>query len=536
MPKQRVVVGMLGTTLDRGFGAKRWHRWRPTVAAALQPGLPVDRLELLHPAGHEGLARRIADDIAARAPATVVRCHALPPHDPWELEATYDLLAGVFAELGLDEDRDDLLVHISTGTHIVQICLFLMVETRQLPGRLLQTAPGGEDPVVGQSTVIDLNLRRYDRIHRRFEAQRVEATGLLKDGIDTRNPAFNRLIDEIERVAVRSTAPILILGPTGAGKSALAKRIAALKRARGRLSGAMVELNCATLRGDAAMSALFGHVKGAFTGALSARPGLLRAADGGLLFLDEIGELGLDEQAMLLRALEEGRFFPMGSDREAESQFQLIAGTNVDLSAAVAAGRFRGDLLARIHTWTFRLPGLAERPEDIEPNLDHELRRQGAGLGRRLSMNREARARFLAFARAPEARWTGNFRDLAAAALRMGTLAESGRIDVPDVVAEEERLRAAWGPPPAAPRPGPTGEALLEALLSPEAALALDPFDAVQLAYVLGVCAQAESQSAAGRALFAKSRLLKTSTNDADRLRKYLQRFGIDWAQVQAAR
>jgi transcriptional regulatory protein RtcR len=145
-----------------------------------------------------------------------------------------------------------------------------------------------------------------------------------------------------------------------------------LKRGRHRLTGPFIEVNCATLRGDAAMSTLFGHVKGAFTGAQTTRAGLLRAAHGGLLFLDEIGELGLDEQAMLLKAIEEKRFFPVGSDAEVTSDFELIAGTHRDLRQMVAAGTFREDLYARINLWTYNLPGLAERREDIEPNLEFE--------------------------------------------------------------------------------------------------------------------------------------------------------------------
>ena len=94
-----------------------------------------------------------------------------------------------------------------------------------------------------------------------------------------------------------------------------------------------------------------------------------------MLFLDEIGELGADEQAMLLRAIEEKAFYPLGSDRERTSDFQLVAGTNRDLGALVREGRFREDLLARINLWTFRLPALRERVEDIEPNLDFELDR-----------------------------------------------------------------------------------------------------------------------------------------------------------------
>src|SRR5262249_54579488 len=161
--------------------------------------------------------------------------------------------------------------------------------------------------------------------------------------------------------------------------------------------------------GDSAMSALFGHVKGAFTGAVSPRPGLLCKADKGLLLLDEIGELGLDEQAMLLRALEEKCFLPVGSDEEEHSDFQLIAGTNRDLPALVREARFREDLLARINLWTFRLPSLSQRPEDIEPNFDYELECFGKRSGVHITCSREARERFLNFATSPEALWTGNF-------------------------------------------------------------------------------------------------------------------------------
>ena len=109
---------------------------------------------------------------------------------------------------------------------------------------------------------------------------------------------------------------------------------------------------CATLRGNTAMSTLFGHKKGSYTGATTDRPGLLRTADKGVLFLDEVGELGLDEQAMLLRAIEEKIFYPLGSDTPVKSRFQLICGTNRDLAKEVAEGRFRADLLARINCWT----------------------------------------------------------------------------------------------------------------------------------------------------------------------------------------
>src|SRR5262249_49106869 len=157
------------------------------------------------------------------------------------------------------------------------------------------------------------------------------------------------------------------------------------------------------------MSALFGHKKGAFTGALKDRPGLLKTADSGVLFLDEIGELGLDEQARLLRALEDKTFLPLGSDNESRSDFQLIAGTNRDLFRGVREGRFRDDLLARINLWTFSLPGLHDRPEDIEPNLQFELDQFARKSGNRITFNREARQLFLDFALSASAAWKSNF-------------------------------------------------------------------------------------------------------------------------------
>lgn len=266
----------------------------------------------------------------------------------------------------------------------------------------------------------------------------------------------------------------------------------------------------------------FGHVKGAFTGAQKDRPGLLRTADGGVLFLDEIGELGPDEQAMLLRALEEKRFLPCGGDAEVESDFQLIAGTNRDLPAAVRAGRFREDLLARINLWSFTLPGLRERPEDIEPNLDYELEQFARRAGTRVTMSREVREAFLRFATSSAARWPANFRDLNACVTRMATLATGGRISAEGLAMELERLQSAWAPAAADSQ----ADAVLE-LLGEAAAAKLDLFDRAQLGFVIGVCRDSATLSDAGRKLFAVTRAKRATANDTDRLRKYLARFGV---------
>jgi transcriptional regulatory protein RtcR len=488
--------------------------------------LRVDRLVLIHGSLHRRLAEYVTADIADVSPETEVVPHLLDFDDPWDFEEVYGKLLDFARAFPFDPEAEDYLVHITTGTHVAQICLFLLTEARYLPGRLLQTQPHrGVPDAVGTWTAIDLDLSRYDSIATRFAVASAESTSFLKSGIETRNQAFNAMIDEIERVAGRSRAPLLLMGPTGAGKSQLARRIYDLKRLRHQVQGPFVEVNCATLKGDSAMSALFGHCKGAFTGAVADRAGLLRTADGGMLFLDEIGELGLDEQAMILRAIEEGRFLPVGSDKEAASDFQLVAGTNRDLVSAVADGRFRDDLFARLNLWTFRLPGLAERREDIEPNLDYELERYAEREGTRATFNKEARERYASFATSPSAQWSGNFRDLAASVTRMATLSSNGRIDKACVDAEIARLGALWS------GQGARGDGL-EAVLSDQQLAALDPFDRVQLAEVVRVCRACRSLSEAGRCLFAASRKLRSSTNDADRLRKYLARFGLAWPDL----
>ncbi|MFT4625294.1 MAG: transcriptional regulatory protein RtcR [Myxococcota bacterium] len=523
-----VVIGLLGTTLDMGAGPKRWNRWRPTVSLFQHDDLQIDRLDLIVPDARR--SRTVESDITTLSPHTEVRLHELPFDDPWDFDEVYAGLHAFARGYSFDTEAERYLMHITTGTHVAQICLFLLTEARFLPGKLLQSSPrsrAGDADGPGYDT-IDLDLARYDRIAQRFDTEAREASAFLKAGIETQNDAFNRLIDRIEQVAGASRAPILLTGPTGAGKSRLAVRIYELKKARRQLAGRLVEVNCATLRGDGAMSALFGHRRGAFTGAVTDRAGLLREADGGLLFLDEIAELGLDEQAMLLRAIEEKRFLPMGSEREVRSDFQLIAGTNRDLREAVATGRFREDLLARLDLWTFRLPGLAERREDIRPNLDYELEQFARENSRRVSFNAEARARFLAFAEAPSAPWRANFRDLNAAVVRMSTLAPGGRIGVEDVEEEMARLRYAWQ------RPGSTSGGFQVERVLGERAAELDRFDRVQLEDVLAVIQSAPSRSDAGRELFGVSRLSRRRTNDSDRLRKYLLKWELDYDTVRA--
>ena len=525
MAKPLVLIGQLGTMLDKGTYPQRWDNWRPSVDLFRHEDLTIDRFELLAGKRFHKLADQVRADIESISPETTVVIHDVEARDPWDFADVYGALRSFVDGYTFDEEREDYLAHITTGTHVSQICMFLLTETRHLPARLIQSSPQRKErSAVGKYSIIDLDLSRYDALAARFEEERRTGVSFLKAGIDTRNPAFNALMDRIEEVSLASNAPILLTGPTGVGKTKLARRVHELKRRGTHVTGEFVEINCATLRGDSAMSALFGHEKGAFTGALNSRGGLLLAANKGLLFLDEIGELGLDEQAMLLRAIEDGVFQPLGSDQTVSSSFQLIAGTNRDLAECVREGRFREDLLARIDLWSFELPSLRDRLEDIEPNLEFELERLSREFGRVLRFNKESHARFLKFATASDTAWRANFRDFGAAVTRMGTLAGGGRITSAIVDEEVLRLRTHWSRM-AGDKPG---DGIVEEVLGDEAA-ELDLFDRVQLEEVLRVCRKSRSLSDAGRALFAVSRTRKTTSNDATRLAKYLAKFGLKW-------
>ena len=531
------AISVLGTQKDAhgGTSPARWNTWRPTIGLVQQEALRIDELHLILNEEYRHLAEQVGADIATVSPETKVVIDIVQLKDPWDFEEVYEKFYDYAKKPCFHEEGTDYYIHITTGSHVEQICLFLLAESHHLQAKLVQTSPK-EGHVRhsrdsrGVCSIIDLDLSRYDKLAKRFEVERQNDLSFLKQGIDTKNKSFNRLIETIERVAVRSSDPILLTGPTGAGKSQLAKQIYLLKSQSGKIKGPFVDVNCATLAGETAKAALFGYKKGAFTGAVADHDGYLKEADGGIVFLDEIGELPMEAQAMLLKAIEEKTFRPLGASRDEHSDFQLICGTNRDLGDA---HRFRPDLLARIDLWSFRLPGLADRREDIEPNLDYELSRFSQRTGKHVSFNKEGRERFLAFARAPSNRWPGNFRDLNAMVVRMATLADGGRITAGLV--DEEIERAGRSRPTASADGAGISAADLAPLLGDGFAAQYDDFDLVQLAHVVKVCRESSSAAEAAKRLFAVSRLAKKTSNDSDRLSKYLAKFGLRFRELNKA-
>ncbi|PCJ15940.1 MAG: transcriptional regulator [Candidatus Cloacimonadota bacterium] len=522
--KKKVIIGFLGTTLDKGQSSQRWEKWRPTIDLLSFDDLVFDRFELLYDQKYKKLCDVIYQDCLQVSPETTINKHLIDIQSPWDFENVFSTLFDFAKTYPFNIDNEDYYFHITTGTHVVQICLFLLTESRHLPGTLIQVHPNWKrNKKTGESnySIIDLDLSKYDPLITRFQKESFEATNFLKSGIQTKNDKFNQLIEKIEKVSSYSNHPILLMGPTGSGKSLLAKKIFELKKNRHKITGNFIQVNCATIKSDTASSMLFGHKKGSFTGAITDRVGLIKASHKGILFLDEISELGLQEQAMLLHVLEEKTFYPLGSDKQDFSDFQIIIGTNLDLSNEVKKGNFRKDLLARINLWSFTLPALIDRKEDIEENIYFELEKFEKSENKRVTFNKEAIQYYLKFATSNKATWSSNFRDLNSSIIRMATFAISSRINKNIVIEEIDRLLTQWN------TNSETNS--LERFLSKED---IDLFDQIQLSSVINICQNFNSISDAGKYLFAHSRNKKSTNNDSDRLRKYLTKFNLSWKDI----
>ncbi|MBI2553540.1 MAG: sigma-54-dependent Fis family transcriptional regulator [Candidatus Rokubacteria bacterium] len=256
-------------------------------------------------------------------------------------------------------------------------------------------------------------------------------------GILTRSPKMQEILRLIDRVAPTDSA-VLVLGESGTGKELVAR---AIHERSPRAARAFVPIHCGALPGGVLESELFGHEKGAFTGAVATKPGLIELADGGTLFLDEIGEMETDSQVKLLRVLEMGAFFRVGGTRSRSVDVRVVAATNRDLGEAMRAGHFRQDLYFRINTIAVQIPALRERREDIALLAQHFLE-QSAAYGRK-RISPKAMACLEAYD------WPGNVRELHHALERAVILTPGEEIQPQDLPPDIQ-----YGTPGAAPAPG----------------------------------------------------------------------------------
>jgi DNA-binding NtrC family response regulator len=246
-------------------------------------------------------------------------------------------------------------------------------------------------------------LRQEIEAHGRSKATLHVLVEEMRGAIVGKSPVLRRMLEQVAQVAPTDST-VLIQGETGTGKELVAR---AIHEGSSRRERPLVKLNCAALPRELVESELFGHEKGAFTGALQQRRGRFELADGGTLFLDEVGELPLDTQAKLLRVLQEREFERVGGTRTLQVDVRVIAATNRDLHSQVAAGRFRSDLFYRLNVFPILVPPLRERRDDIPSLLQHFAAKTARKLGR--PVNGIAPA-FIDSARAYD--WPGNIREL----------------------------------------------------------------------------------------------------------------------------
>jgi sigma-54 specific flagellar transcriptional regulator A len=248
------------------------------------------------------------------------------------------------------------------------------------------------------------------------------------------SPAMRAIHRLVEQVAPYDTN-VLILGESGTGKEMVARHVHELS---GRSGHPFVPVNCGAIPADLLESELFGHEKGAFTGALSTRVGRFEFAEGGTLFLDEIGDMSLQMQVKLLRVLQERTFERVGSNRTIACNVRIIAATHRDLDAAIVAGRFREDLFYRLNVFPMQMPPLRERLEDLPVLIEHLLCRQGQNAGRHIRLEKSAMRCLV------RNRWPGNVRELANLLERLAILYPDQTITAADL---PERYRASESAP-----------------------------------------------------------------------------------------
>ena len=305
---------------------------------------------------------------------------------------------------------------------------------------IMMSAYGGEDTAIAamregaydylhkpfRPDEVTLTLRKAEereRLKREVEQLRASlGADAVRDLIIAESTALRSVLELAERVAAHDTT-VLLTGESGTGKEVMAR---AIHRMSPRSAGPFTAVNCAAIPEHLLESELFGHMKGAFTGAATDRPGIFESTNGGTLMLDEIGDMPLSLQSKLLRALEDGEIRRLGGQENRAVDVRLVAATAKDLERAVAQGEFRDDLYYRLNVVRLHLPPLRERPQDIPALVAHFARQTAEKLGRPVSLTPRALAALSAHA------WPGNVRELRNALERAAVLSGTGRLDVDD--------------------------------------------------------------------------------------------------------
>ena len=329
--------------------------------------------------------------------------------DPIDYQAILIALRQVLTERLPEWGSDNIYVSVASGTPQMHAAWLLLVAGGELPARVLHTRPPQyvteRKPAVEE---IDFSASVFPTVSAPAQAHRIPSPppnlgrAIEKVGLIGNHPSLEQVVQVAGQVA-DAAVPVLITGETGTGKELVAHLIHHLS---GRPNDRFVTVNAATLGGDLVDSTLFGHEKGAFTGATMQREGAFERADSGTLFLDELGELPTETQAKLLRTLQDGTFERLGGTKQLKTSARLVTATNRNLEAAIKKGEFREDLYYRLSTIQLHLPPLRERRSDIPMLARHFLDEMNDRYDRSLRLSSEAMDELR------QASWPGNIREL----------------------------------------------------------------------------------------------------------------------------
>ncbi len=349
---------------------------------------------------------------------------------PIDYASIYTEVSANLKAAGLPRDDVELTFHLSPGTPAMAAIWIILSKTR-FPARLIQTSrERGLEPVdfffdLASDFLPEFLQRTADRIVRLTDGAKEVAPQFSK--LIHKSAAVRQQIDLARRIAVLDV-PVLILGETGTGKELFAEAIHA---ASSRAEKQFIAVNCGAMTPELASSELFGHKRGAFTGAVVDRKGHFQEATGGTLFLDEVGDLPVETQVRLLRALQTGEITPLGASKPIQVDVRVVAATHRDLAADVAAGRFREDLFHRLAVGILRLPPLRERDSDVSVLIDHFLSQINADAKDRPEAEEKKiseSAKKILFSYA----WPGNIRELYHTLVRATVWSTSSTITADD--------------------------------------------------------------------------------------------------------
>jgi transcriptional regulator with GAF, ATPase, and Fis domain len=402
------------------------------IATALQGGLRFERICLLTNFPHERSAK-FCEWLENKCgySSSVIDLQEMDLVSPIHYASIYDEVSKHLKALGLPREDVDITFHLSPGTPAMAAIWIMLAKTR-FPAKLIQTSKEhGLDSVDFKFDLASDFLPEY--LQR--SGERIER---LANGPQEAVPHFGKIIHKsiavksqihlAQRIAAHDV-PVLILGETGTGKELFAE---AIQAASDRAQKPFIAVNCGAIAPELASSELFGHVKGAFTGALVARKGHFQEADGGTLFLDEVGDLPPDTQVRLLRALQAKEVTPLGDSKPIKVDVRIIAATHRDLAADVASGRFREDLFHRLAVGILRLPPLREREGDVDLLIDTFLElinadARGKPEAQNKKISLDARKILISYP------WPGNIRELYHSLLRASIWSIGEEIQSDDV-------------------------------------------------------------------------------------------------------